>query len=255
MWKSFFVGFLMCMTFLLVSGVRASRQQKNTEEKSYLTELVDATPVQRGVLTEKQRSHSKLYSFYKERTNKAKMSELVGQVKSNVLQMEFYVPLLPLLEPETPEDYFVELAQASDAVIRGIVTRKASQLTEDDTFIFTDYEVMVAEVLKDNEITPLNAGAIITVTRPGGKVLIDGVIIKVTEDSFAPLPLNNHDVVLFLKATPETGTYQSARPTGSFELDGSVLRPLTKLQFPPGVLRDGKSFLQTARTVMNKRRT
>ncbi len=252
MWRSFVIGFLMCLTFLLVHGVRASRQQKNTDEKSYQAELVDATPVQRGVLTEKQHSHSKLYSFYKERTHNAKMSELLGQVNNNVVQMDFYVPLLPLLEPETPENYFGELAQASDAVIRGIVIRKASQLTEDDTFIFTDYEVMVAEVLKNNAITPLSTGAVITITRPGGKVSLDGRIIKVIEHSFAPLPLNDHDVVLFLKATPETGTYESARPTGSFELDGSVLRPLTELQFPAGVLRDGKSFLQTARAVMNK---
>jgi hypothetical protein len=251
MWKSFAIGFLTCTAFLLVVGVRASRQQ-NTEGRSYQAELLDATPVQRGLLTEKQRRHSKLYNFYKERNNRAKISDLVEQVNRDVVQIDFYVPLLPLLEPETPEKYFEELAQASDAVIRGIVTSKASQLTEDDTFIFTDYEVMVIEVLKKNGFTPLDAGAIITVTRPGGKVLVDGVIIKVIEHSFAPLPVNNHDVVLFLKARPETGTFESAAPTGSFELDGSVLRALTNVPFPPGVLRDGKSFLQTARAVMNK---
>lgn len=55
--------------------------------------------------------------------------------------------------------------------------------------------------------SPLGEGTTIRVTYPGGKVLLDGVIVKGRDHYFAPLPMNNHEVVLFLQAVKETGAY------------------------------------------------
>src|SRR6185503_13202698 len=47
---------------------------------------------------------------------------------------------------------------------------------------------------------------------------------------------------------------KATRNSGSFELDGSTLRPLTNVGFPPGVLRDVDSFMRTSRAVSKEQR-
>jgi len=259
--KPFLIGFVVGLALLLVAGVGASRlHQKDAEQAKlqselaeYRAELVDATPVQLGVLADRQRIHSKLYANYLELTKNFTVSRSVGRAESKVVGIDVHVGLGPALtEPETPESYFGELARQSDVVIRGRVATKASQITEDDGFIFTDYGILVTEVLKNSNKTRLDSGMTLTVTCPGGKVSVGGIIVKAIDHSFALLPQNSHDLVLFLKYVPETGAFRPTGPAGSFELDGSILRPLTGVGFPPGVLRDADSFLQAARAVSDK---
>lgn len=257
--KSFVSGFIVGVALLIVAGVGASRLQRRdatrTEEKEYQAKIVDATPVQLGALSEKQRIHSKFYIEYLERRGGKTISGLVAQAKGKsrmVKTIAFVGVGSDLVVKETPEEYFGKLAQASDAVIWGRVTKKVSQITEDDAFIFTDYDVAVIEALKNNATAQLGTGSMITVTRPGGRILTDGVIVEAEDMAFEPLPINSNDVVLFLKYIPETGAYRATADTGCFELDGSNLRPLTKVNIPPGVLRGKDSFLQTMRAILKQ---
>lgn len=251
--KSFLFGLVMGLALLLGVGVGASRlHQKDSEQAKHRAELAkyqaevrDATPVQLGVLTQRQRIHSNLFNYYRKEKPITEFIEL-AKASGGIVEVDSLAAWSPVLtDPESPEKYFGELARQSDAVIRGRVTNKVSQITEDEGFIFTDYDVAVTEVLKDNVAAPVETGATITVTRPGGKVLLDGVILKARDDCFEPLPANNREVVLFLQFVKESGTYKATRNSGSFELDGSTLRPLTNVGFPPGVLRDADSFIQT----------
>jgi len=259
--KGFLLGFVAGLALLVVAGVGASRLHQRDEQQAklqseiavYKAELVDATPVQLGELTDRQRIHSKLYAHYLELTKNFPVSRSIAKAESKVVRIEVHVGLGPALtEPETPESYFGELARKSDVVIRGSVVTKASQITEDDGFIFTDYGILVTEVLKNRNKTRLDSGMTLTVTGPGGKVSVGGIIIKAVDHSFGLLPTNSHDLVLFLVSVPETGAFRATGPAGSFELDGSTLRPLTGVGFPPGVLGDAHSFLQTARAVAEK---
>lgn len=256
--KSFIYGFIVgIVVFIVGASAESQIQQNNSKEteaqkelKLFEKEVVDATPTQLGVLTERQQNHSKLYSVYRERSRK-KISEFIAHPEGKVLGIDFWIGAGPKLrESQTPEEYVGKLANASDAIIRGRVVQKVSQITEDDTFIFTDYDVEVLEVFKDDATSPLATGRNITVTRPGGKIVVDGIIMQVTDHCFLPLPAD--DVILFLNHLPETGAYQATRDTGSFQLDGDILRPLTELAFPPGVLRDSNSFLQTVRAIHTK---
>jgi hypothetical protein len=261
--KSFIYGFIVGIVLLII-GVSAGSQiqQDNSKEteaqrelRLFEKEVVDATPTQLGLLTERQQSHSKLYSVYKERIRK-RISEFIAHPEGKVLAVDFEIGLGPTprsMKSETPEEYFGKLANESDAIIRGRVIQKVSQITEDDTFIFTDYDVEVMEVFKDNAASPLATGRNIAVTRPGGKIVVDEIIMQVTDHLFLPLPVSNKNVILFLNYIPETGAYQATRDTGSFQLDGETLRPLTELHFPPGVLRDSNSFLKILRrAIQNK---
>lgn len=261
--KPFVSGFVIGLTLLFVCGVGASRlRQKDTkhrdlETEKYQTEVLDATPVRIGTLTAKQRIHSKISSHYSELTNNLPgdktISETVAHSKSKIIERSVEIGVGELLtEPEAPEAYLGELARSSDLIIRGRVTKRASQITEDDTFLFTDYDVIIVEVFKNNAAAPIDAGKTIVVTRPGGKVVLDGVVVKATDSAYAALPINTNDVVVFLQFIPETGAYKTTRATGAFELEGLTVRPLTGVPFPPGVIRDSDSFLETIRAVSTK---
>ena len=177
--KSFMMGFIVGLALLVVAGVGASRLQdkavqskdKSAEERQFAIEALDASPVQLGVLTPQQRAHSKLYLHYSQLRRKT-IGDLVTQVKGKyrIVGTVVEVGLLEApTEPETPESYFGKLADKSDVILRGKVTSKVSQVTEDGSFIFTDYKVAVSEVMKNNQTSPLRSSATITVTHPGGE--------------------------------------------------------------------------------------
>src|SRR5215212_11908766 len=87
--KSFVLGFIVGVALLIVAGAGASRLQRRdvkqidaaAEEREYQAEIVDATPVQLGALSEKQRIHSKLYTHYLKMRGGETISKLVAQAK------------------------------------------------------------------------------------------------------------------------------------------------------------------------------
>src|SRR5262249_15670303 len=215
----------------------------------------DATPVQSRGLTERQRVHSDRFSHYRKMSART-ISELAASAKA-----EGYMTVDRDIMPgagqgkkqEAPETFFGELTRGSDTVIRGKVTKKTSVVTQDDAFLFTDYEVAVEEVLKDNIAAPVAPGTVITVTWPGGKVLLDGVLVTATDRNLLPLPANDHDIVLYLKFLPQTGAYYAAPGNAAYEIDGTSVQPLTPRSFlPPGVIQDRDSFLGAIRAVSAK---
>jgi hypothetical protein len=257
MFKTFVFGFIVGIALLLVGGVAGFQPtQKSTEAKRkeqelelYKTQKSDATQVQLGVLTELQRSHSKLYGSYQRQVN-AKISELAKQQETNVVGVELFVGTSENKKPTEPEAFFANIAKISDTVIRGKVINKASQITEDDSFIFTDYNIVITEVLKNNTKSLIDAGTQITVTRPGGRIVVNEVIVGINDHHVLPLPAGSNEVLLFLKLIPDTGTYQSARYDGSYEIVGNSLRPLTRVQLPPGALQSNSSLLQLVRDLL-----
>ena len=259
MLKAFVIGFIAGVALLIVGGVAGFQSRQNSPEQLreqqelalYQKEIVDATPAQLNVFSERQRAHSKLYSHYAQVKSDKTISSLISQAqsigKSKIVETGIFVGLEEVLPETTAEKYFAELANASDIVIRGTVKSKSSQITEDEAFIFSDYDIIVTEILRNDGAAPLNTGQAIVVTRPGGKVLLNDYIVKAIDHSFEMLPVNKNEVILFLKFIAETGAYQATSSNGCFELDGSKLRPLTERPFPPGVLQDGRVSLKKVR--------
>src|SRR5215467_9388632 len=171
--KAFVAGVVSVVALLIVVVVEASRlPHQSAEEAAFQKELPDATPVQVGVLTERQRIHSKLYDRYLVAgAGQGSISDLVAKQPGSKIVWTTVLPGLgPVLEPETPVKYFGALAHSSDAIIRGKVKKRISLITEDGGFLFTDFDISVSRILKDNPIAPLSIGGDITVTWPGGKV-------------------------------------------------------------------------------------
>lgn len=133
------------------------------------------------------------------------------------------LPGLPNLSPGGRAPGIDELVKKADAIVLGTVYSKSSQLTDNGKFVFTDYEFVAEEVLKG---TSAKAQTTITVTRPGGKILLEGQQVEVRVESFRPLQTGGR-YVLFLNEIPSTHAFQAVNQKGSFEVTNGRVEVLT----------------------------
>src|SRR6266404_1151270 len=175
----------------------------------------EATPVQAGVMTERQRQHSKLYK-YKSGNNILDLLNLKDQ-EVEVHQNEPLSFSVPNSVQATDADEVRRITCTADAVVVGEIRSKVSQITENQKFIFTDYVFFVQEVLKNNTTGAVQQESEITVTRPGGAVLIGGKHITAIDDSVLPLR-KGKQYLLFLRYLPETESFTSIETGESYEL-------------------------------------
>jgi len=189
----------------------------------------NATATQAGRMSEKQREHSKLYKWYKTEGNLRVRSESSPgdvEVVSGIPQ-RIYSSASP---PFNFEAFLGEMTRKSDAVVIGVVEKKASFLTEDEDFIFSDYELNIGEILKNNSAVPIQTKSI-TVTRPGGSIMLGSHTIRAIDESLEPLALGNR-YLLFLEFIPSTGAYKAFNSKGSFLLNGNSIVKLTHENLP-----------------------
>ncbi len=203
---------------LAMTGLRGQSQKDRASDKNG-----DATPVQSGVMSEKQRQHSKLFKRYK-----------TGRKLDTAFEGAYVEPPIEVFDPNAPilsfNDFLKQKSCESDAVIIAEIKDRSSQLTENNEFIFTDYTATVTEVLKDNSAASIPPGSSITLTRPGGKVNINGRIVNALDSSFQPFEISS-TYLLILKYVPTTGAYETVRK-GSFLLRGGELTKLTEESVP-----------------------
>lgn len=84
-----------------------------------------------------------------------------------------------------PSQFLVSQASISDAAVVGtIISQGESQPLQDGTFLYTPLRVDVGEVLFD-KTHHLSKGKEITVVRPGGSAVIDGVTVFALDPGFA----------------------------------------------------------------------
>jgi hypothetical protein len=177
------------------------------------------------VVTERQKEHSKLYGEYK--TGK-KISELVAEIGDVTIRRNTPLSGGDLGGYATnPHESLRRMTCDADAVVIGKVQNKLSQISESQDFIFTDYEMTVAEVLKDNAAGPIQAGTNLIITRPGGKIRMNGRTVEAIDNAFEPFTLEGQ-YLLFLRFIPATGAYKAVGSKSSFQLRGKAIHRLTK---------------------------
>jgi hypothetical protein len=163
------------LVLCLASGfVSLQSQQKETP----YWKLEVPTPVEDGVLTERQKEHSKLYHWNDE---DRKIRDAV--LKDGGLE-RFRISCGAFLDLP---DLITELAEKADAIVIVSFVSKSSQITSDGTDIFTDYDLNTEQILKDANPGALKRDEIITVTRPGGKVLLYGRIAWIFNTAYESL--------------------------------------------------------------------
>ena len=197
---------------------------KQSAQKHETTE--DATVVQKGVFTAKQREHSKLFEGYS-----LDSIPLVDKSKD-----DFTLTLGSEAQPH-PADMQPDLTAfvkgkvcESDAIIMGRVTKKESQLTVRGDFIFTDYTVKWDKVLKDDTNTSIKPFENVVVTGAGGAVRINGQTITVTQQGKERLHVGD-SYLLFLRRVPSTGAYTVLGGSSAISQINGEIKGLTRQQF------------------------
>lgn len=131
--------------------------------------------------------------------------------------------------PLTPVEELAELAGQVTSVIRGTTVQQASALNPEHTFLYSDWSVKVAAVIKNSSGVPIAMGDTITVVRPGGNIVFGGVPVTAGDPTFPDFSLN-HDYLLYLTADSASSSFV-AMQGGSFDITGSS----------PGILADPKN--------------
>lgn len=173
----------------------------------------DATPIQEGVMTEKQRRHSKIFKGYQSITRGKKLRDLVSE--QGDIEIIYNIGELPVNPPLSREQLLRILTCESDVVVSGVVRAKVSQLLEEGTFVFTDYQLTVEDVLKSSTASSIERGGEITIARSGGTVNLKGHRVRAIDNRQELLRVGEKYLV-YLKLIPETGAY---RPLSNPYLD------------------------------------
>lgn len=211
---------LMALTLVGVSLLVASGSAGFRQDEKEI-----ATPIREGVMTERQREHSKLYQQY--RTDKKLRDINVPGTSDVKVGAGTSLPMGdPSAAPFNRNSFLMRLACNADAVLVGLVNDKTSQLTEDEGFIFTDYGYVVEAILKNNGAAPAQVNDAITITRPGGAVRLNGRVFRAEDESFKMLSVNTR-YVMFLRYIRATGAYQAINSKATFGLLKNGVQKLT----------------------------
>lgn len=224
---------------LLAGAVGFARLQDQSQESMQKPKTEEATRIREGQMTDKQRQHSKLFKhsgrklidIASTRTGDVEVEEEMGYV----IRVSEAKPRVPVFESAVCN---------ADAVVIGTIDSKSSQLTEDENFVFTDYQVTLEEVIKDNSSAPLRGADKITTTRDGGVVEVDDRIFRAKRSDFEP-PLIAHRYLLFLRFIPATGSYLMYG-SGTFQLEGQkilALNPDARHELLKDAPKDRSGFL------------
>jgi hypothetical protein len=235
---------LMLASFAIARVATSQNSQKNNNKSvDNRRQDEEATPIQEGILTPKQRAHRKLFKHPGRRLldiGAGQAGDIEVQVDSgSVIRMPESAPRTPVLQAATCH---------ADAVVIGTLNNKSSQLTEDESFIFTDYEMTVEEVIKNNQSALIQANNTITITRDGGAVQINGRIFRARREDFRP-PHVGSKYLFFLKFIPDTGSYL-AYGNGTFLLNDNEITSLgdaTAQELLNGGTTDTATFLNQLR--------
>lgn len=189
------------------------------------------TPSAEGRITEQHKEHSKLYKDY--RFGK-KLREVAAETEGTevaVIRGMREKTFNPDSPPFDLHSFLRNLACDADAVVIGVIKNQSSQLTEDEDFVFTDYDMSVEQILKDNAKAPIQLTNDLTISRPGGIVQLDNKIVRAIDESLDPLSIG-HQYILFLTYIPTTGAYKAFDSNGSFQLSNKRIVKLTKESLP-----------------------
>jgi hypothetical protein len=223
----------------------------------------EATVVQKGQITEKEHEYSKEYKKLYSYRNGYKLSELSAAAKRNGNGEEVGVsigePSIPTVGTSFPvkgssasKQFLEKISCKADAVVLGTVSGKTAHLTEDETFVYTQYQFSVKQVLKNNSDSFIDENTSLEVTRPGGLIKLDNQLIRVEDQSYKPLQ-NNKDYLLFLKFIPDVNGYMVSDISGDFVLENKSFKQLRKTIFSEELekINDSQVFLDNIKIAVS----
>jgi hypothetical protein len=159
-------------------------------------------------------------------------------VKSMEEPFHMHVPSSAFPAGSSPQVQ-VEVAN-SDLIIIGTPIKARSLPIEDRTFAFTQYAVRVEKVVA-NDQNGLLPGNTIIVSRGGGELTVDNVLIKAIEPAFSEFLLNQ-SYVLMLRSVPGTTSYRGLA-SGTFAVRNGEVFTASTLQEGTTPKKDLSGFI------------
>jgi hypothetical protein len=189
------------------------------QDKSQIQNLDnEPTQIEEGQFTDRQRKHSKLY----QRPAEARKIPL-GRGDIKVIVHSGYKEQLIEGEPIPQwESYIQKIACQADAVLVGNVRSRTPQMTEDKKSVFSDYEIEIQDVLKDNPVSSLNSDTTIILTASGGIVRLKGQVIDVIDKSYKRLEMGEK-YIFFLKYLDDSNSYQLIDTGSEFKISDEAV--------------------------------
>ena len=172
------------------------------QAKRRISDLDAPTPVQPGVMSQRQREHSKIYA------DASGLGSIETELKERgeVSMATQSCGGSGMGDPETPDEIMHRQVCSASAIVVGTAVSKESQLNSNGNWIFTDYTFHVEKVLKNDKDSTIKTGSDVIVTMTGGKISIDGRIATATDYDYKFL--NASDLyIFFLNRIPSTGAY------------------------------------------------
>lgn len=233
---------VLLLSFVLIAVFAVFQQEAQEESQQDVP-----TTVQKGQRTERGREYSKEYKkLYSDRKG-SKLTDLseAGKRRGNKQEIgvSLGVPDFPTiggLSPVTASEFLSNLSCKADAVVVGSVQNKSAHLTEDETFVYTEYEFLIKDVLKNNSASPIEVNDTIQITRPGGLIKFDNQVIRVIDQLYEPLQTRK-EYLLFLNFIPAANGYIVSSAEGDFALEKDFLKALSKLPLPEELISKNNS--------------
>jgi hypothetical protein len=203
-----------------------------------------ATIVQDGEMTERQKQHAKLFKH-----SGPKLRDIAARQTGDIEVEEGEGLMMVLPQPGSQRPLFQSAVCNADAVVIGTIGDKSSQLTADETFVFTDYRITVEEVIKNNAAAPIQVAGPLTATRDGGVIELNNRVFRARREDFDP-PLVGQRYLLFLRFIPATGAYLTYG-NGTFQLEAQrvgALGPAARTEITKSGFSSPPTFLSQIRT-------
>jgi hypothetical protein len=244
--KSALVALLsvLAVACFVLASMTSSQEQKNAKQLPKDGKEVKEVELSELKLSEKQKKHRKLMKV----TAGPKLSDLAAKATGDVVVAVEEPLKISTTDEEVTQTPSLQFTVCNpEVIVVGELKSESPQLTEDESFLFTEYQMVVEEVLKNNPLSPARPGASLTVIREGGTGKVNGKTVRAVREGFRPFRVGQR-YVLFLRYIPETGAY-SAYPYGSFKLAAGKVLPHGEM--PRGVTADESGFLEEVRTIVN----
>ena len=135
--------------------------------------------------------------------------------------------------------YLGRMLKENDIAVIGTVNKQLSILNANKSKIVTDSLLDVNEVLHLRAGFNVQPGDQLIVTRPGGRMHIDGHQVQIDINGFSPF-FSGKEYLLFLSKNQSTGSY-TVQPDGAFLTNGNDIWALyTKGKHPAAPYLDNK---------------
>lgn len=244
--KSIFLKFLILsiMSFALFALKQDAQDSGQTQD--------DVTVIQSGKeKTDKEKGYDKAYRKSKLTKRSGKLSQARPGDFDVVLNASVQPPGIPRTKAQVIEEWVC----SADIVLIGRAGNKTVHLNEEESLVYSEYEISVQDIIKSNPNIPIQVNNLIQITRPGGNIRLDGRLIRFMDGLHSPLQ-NGKSYLLFLKYVPEVNGYIPTDAAFDYLLDENKATPTIRSSMKGGEVdsEDAVSLLDIVRATVTTSR-